>query len=127
QMEPLARKPLKSGTISKGGGFSGSTLSNLPGVRGTTWLAARILGRMDKLDCVGYATTRSHGTLDAHRTDIGTPHDIARSLISAPAAVGTPMLRPFSAYGARLRRVGFLDLGTGCEFIVQQVDQFAVA
>src|SRR5262249_6971315 len=83
--------------------------------------------RMHKLDCVGYATTRSHGALEADRSDIATSHDIAGSLISAPAAVGTPRLRPFSAYGARLRRVGFLDLDTRRELIAQQVDQFAVA
>ena len=75
------------------------------------------------MHCVGYATTRSHPALDPDGADIQATHDIASCLVSALwASINSALLRPLSAYGARLRRVGFLDLDTGRELGVQQVD-----
>src|SRR5271166_4634155 len=83
---------------------------------------------MHKLDCVRYATTRLHPALDSDGADIRATHDIARCLVSALwASINSVMLRPLSAYGARLRRVCFLDLDTGRELVVQQVDNLAIA
>ncbi len=83
---------------------------------------------MHKLDCVGYATTRSHPALDPDGADIQATHDIASCLVSALwASINSALLRPLSAYGARLRRVCFLDLDTGRELVVQQVDNLAIA
>src|SRR5271166_81032 len=83
---------------------------------------------MHKLDCVRYATTRPHAALDSDGADISATHDIAGCLVSAlGASIGSAMLRPLSAYGARLRRVRFLDLDTGRELVVEQADDLAVA
>src|SRR6266545_5008549 len=83
---------------------------------------------MHELDCVRYATTRSHAALDADGADIRAAHDITGRLVSAPgASIGPAMLRPLSAYGTRLRRVGFLDLDAGRQLVVEQADDLAVA
>src|SRR5262249_27334725 len=74
-----------------------------------------------------HATAWSHLTVDTNRTDVRAPHDIAGRLQSTSAAIDSAMLRPLSAYGARLRRVCFIDLDTGRQFVVQQMDQLAIA
>src|SRR5712692_9722396 len=50
-------------------GFSGLLPSDFPGVRRTTWLGARILGRMIPVDSVWHATTRSQSTTKANAAD----------------------------------------------------------
>ena len=111
----------------KGVGFSEWLPSNLRGARTTTWLAARILVRMDKLHDVRHVTARSQRTLDADDADIGTSHDIAGRLIPARAAIGPTLLRPTSADGARLRSVRLVHLNRPGQLVGKQVDQPAVA
>jgi len=83
---------------------------------------------MHKVDPVRYRTTRSHAALDADDADVGAPHDVAGGFKpTSPAPIDPVVFRPFAADGARLRRVVLFDLDTGCEFIVEQVDDLAVA
>src|SRR5207302_1654716 len=111
----------------KPGGFSGWLPSNLRGARTTTWLVARILVRMDKLHDVRHVTARSHAPLDPDRADVRAAHHVAGRHVSAPTPIGPSRLRPLSAYGARLRRVRFVNLDGRRELVVQQVDELAVA
>src|SRR5205823_5410694 len=104
-------------------GFSGLPLSNLRGARTTTWLWARILIGIDPLHDVRHVTAWSQGSRDADRAEVRAPHDIAGRLISTAAPIGSAMLRPLSAYGARLRSVRFLDLNRGGQLVAKQVDQ----
>ena len=65
---------------------------------------------MHELDCVRYATTRSHAALDADGADVGATHDVAGGFVSAHGAPkGASLRRPFAADGARLRRGVLFD------------------
>ena len=65
------------------------------------------------MDCVRYATTRSHAALDADGADVGATHHVAGVFVSAVwASGGSAVLRPLSAYGARLRRVLLLTVAS---------------
>ena len=108
-------------------GFSEFSPSYFPGVRRTTWLEARILGRMAPLHSVGYATTWSQSTMNTYRAYIRASHDIAGCCVSAWAAILTVMLRPCAAYRTGLRRIGFVHLNTGGKLVAEQGDDLAVA
>lgn len=80
------------------------------------------------MDPVRYRTTRPHAALDADASDIRASHDIAGGLIpTLPTSIGPAVLRPLSAYGARLRSVVLFDFDAGTKLVVQHPDNLAVA
>ena len=75
---------------------------------------------------VRYATTWSHSTVETDGADICTPDNITGSHKSTLTAINTAVLRPFAAYGARLRRIGFFYLDTSRKLVVEHGDKLAV-
>jgi len=77
---------------------------------------------------VWYTTTRNQSAVLPDAEDVGTAHHITRGNISTLSAfVHAPTLVPFSAYGARLRRISLVLLYRAASLVVQLFDNLAVA
>jgi hypothetical protein len=77
---------------------------------------------------VGYTTTGNQPAVRADSQNIAAAHHVTRGGEAAlSASVHALALVPLSAYGARLRRIGFVLLKRAAGLVVQLVDDLGVA